>query len=380
MSNQLTTSTTPDNPVEPGRLLWVLLLWGGFLGVLTLAPGSLPALFRTIAGHFDNPKYIPMAEAIRSHNLNAYGATRYAWGFPFATALVATAFRITAAESVLAVSVVSSLAATWIAFRLWGMWVAAYFTVADFTWIQFSVFGGSEPLSIALLFASLMAARTKSWPLAAFFAALSATVRPVGVLLLPVLVPWAWLEQGLRTAVATAFAGSAVLALYILPLLASFHDPVIGYHGYQQAAWNGGYPITYPFVAIAANLMNGEYLGGSLNKLFKGGFILFHVFVLTGVACSTKIRQRALHIPVDLTFMIVYSAFIICYNDPHCAASIYARVLLPILPIQLWIYEPWLPKSRFLIVGLGLCSVFVALHAGALPGRPGNARWFGFLP
>ena len=201
------------------------------------------------------------------------------------------------------------------------------------------------------------------------------------MLLLPVIVLWAWLEQGLRAAVAAAFVGSAVLVLYVVPLMASFHDPFIGYHGYQQADWNGGFPITYPFVAVVANLENGDNLGGFLATLFKAGFILLHVLALTGAACSAKIRQRALQMPIDLTFLIVYSAFIICYNSPHWAAGIYARVLLPILPLLLWIYEPWLPKARSLIISLGLCSVFIALHSWAvLQGRPVNSRWYGFLP
>jgi hypothetical protein len=322
-----------------------------------------------------------MAEAIRSHNLNVYGPTKYAWGFPLATAVVTTISRITPAASVLVVSVVSSLVATWIVFRLWGMWVAVYFTVIDFTWIEYSVFGGSEPLSIVLLFASLLAARNKSWILAACLAALSATVRPEGVLLLPVIALWAWFDKGPGTATLASSAGLAVLALYILPLATSFHDALIGYHGYQREAWGGGLPITYPYAAIVANLANGQNLGGFLSKLLKIGFVLAHGLAVVGVAFSAQVRQRVLRMPVDLSFLIVYSAFIICYNSPTWAASIFARVLLPILPFLLWTYEPWLPKSRLLIVSLGCCSVFIALHSWAvLQARPVNAAWFGFLP
>jgi len=61
------------------QLLWALLLWGGLLVVPAIAPGSWSDLAQTVARHYDNPKYIPMAEASRSHNLNAYGPRPDFW-------------------------------------------------------------------------------------------------------------------------------------------------------------------------------------------------------------------------------------------------------------------------------------------------------------
>src|SRR5439155_555688 len=58
------------------------------------------------------------------------------------------------------------------------------FAVLNFDWMQRSYLGGSEPLFIALLFASFLAVRRERWILAACFASLATVTRPVGILAL----------------------------------------------------------------------------------------------------------------------------------------------------------------------------------------------------
>ena len=56
--------------------------------------------------------------------------------------------------AMLIISIVSSVAAGGIAYRLWGGWIAGFFAILSFDWLQRSYLGGSEPLFVALLFAA----------------------------------------------------------------------------------------------------------------------------------------------------------------------------------------------------------------------------------
>jgi hypothetical protein len=78
----------------------------------------------------------------------------------------------------------SSVVGTVLAFRLWGGWIAGFFAVLNFEWMQRSCLGGSEPLFVVLLFASFLAVRRERWILAALLASFSTTVRPLGFLAL----------------------------------------------------------------------------------------------------------------------------------------------------------------------------------------------------
>jgi hypothetical protein len=345
----------------------VMLLAAGLITICMIAAGSPSALTQTLLSHGDNESYVAMTAAVRALDLDAVGPTKFAWGLPLSAALIATALRISNVAAVATVSIVSALVATYLVFRLWGPWVAAYFTVADFRWIELSAFGGSEPLSLALLFGALLAARSSRWPMAAILAALSACVRPAGILLLPLIGIWALRERGLRIAIITVLCSGVILALYFLPLAIAFHDPLVGYHGYQQADWNGGAPITFPLGAVFANLRNGEFFSNLPAKLLEAAYVSLHVAALILIACSLKLRQRASRNSLELAFAVVYSAFILCYNSPHWAGSIYARMLLPVFPIFLWVFELSLPKSWPSIVALGLLSAVMAMHSAGLP-------------
>ena len=362
---------------DRAQLPGVMLLAFGLIAICMIAPGSPSALTQTLLSHGDNDSYVAMTAAVRALDLDAAGPTKFAWGLPFSAALIATALRISNVAAVATVSILSALVATYLVFRLWGPWVAAYFTVADFRWIELSAFGGSEPLSLALLFGALLAARSSRWPMAAILVALSACVRPAGVLLLPLIGIWALRESGLRTAIMTGIGSCAILALYFLPLAICFHDPLVGYHGYQQVDWDGGAPITCPLGAVLANLRNGEYFSNPPAELLEAGYIFLHVAALILVACSPRLRQRASSNSLELGFALVYSAFILCYNSPHWAASIYARMLLPIFPFFLWVFERSLPKTWPSIIAIGLVSAAMAMHSAGLfqlGGTPGTVE------
>src|ERR1019366_4932897 len=81
----------------------------------------------------------------------------------------------------LLISMGSSLIAIFVAYRLWGGWVAGFFAVASRDWMERSLLGGAEPLFLACIFGSFVAARKQRWLLASLLASVATIVRPMGI-------------------------------------------------------------------------------------------------------------------------------------------------------------------------------------------------------
>jgi hypothetical protein len=320
--------------------------------------------WKLAAGFGDNADYAAISHAVRTLDLNALTGAKHFWGLSYAAALVATTFHATDLHAVIYVSLCSSVLALLLVYQLWGPWVSLYFLVIDWNWIQSTAYGGALPLFAALVFAALLAAHRGKWPLSAILGALATTVQPLGIFVLAPILVVEWRRKGRLPVLSMAFAG-AILALYCIPFVVRFHNPIASYRGYQKQDWLGGWPITYPLAAIIENYRNGLNFGSLLTKYLKVGYVLAHLVALGSLAFCETIRRRALERPLELAFVILYSAFILLYNSPHWALVIHARLLVPILPFFLWAFYEWLPKRRWVVYPLGLLSLMLGC-AGAL--------------
>ncbi len=329
---------------------------------LTLVNGGL---WRTVATNGDNGKYTQMATAIEKGDLRLASPTKYPWGLPFAVAVVARALRIGNVQALFVISMFCSLAATGLAFTLWGPWVALYFNAVDYTWLQFSAYGSSDSLFVLLTLASLLAARSKRYVAALLLAALGALVRTIGILLLPVVAIWALYEQGFRrSALAVALAG-LVLGVYVCVMTVSLGDPLMTYHQYQKATWVRGLPVTWPLGAIVAGLRSGAYSSNAFVRLAKLPLVAAQVLVTLAIALIPAVRNRELRNGREADFALFYSIFLLIYNDPTAALSSHARYLLPVLPWLLWTVEPWLPKRWTVVGAIAAMSVLFAIVSEA---------------
>jgi len=77
------------------------------------------------------------------------------------------------------VATAASLCSVFLVARLFGTWVAAYFALTNFTWLQVSFLGGSEPLAVALVFGAFWLFARERWFLASLLASVAVTVRPL---------------------------------------------------------------------------------------------------------------------------------------------------------------------------------------------------------
>jgi hypothetical protein len=168
----------------------------------------------------DSPAYISVAAAIRHWSFHGLFIKHF-WGLPYAMAAVSSITGISEHWSLLLVCLLSSLISVTLAYSLWGGWVAGFFAVLNFEWMQRSCLGGSEPLFVALLFGSFLAVRKDRWILAALLASLSTTVRPLGFLALAgVGLTLLW-KREYRTLSVAVLVGAVIGAAYVLPSVAA---------------------------------------------------------------------------------------------------------------------------------------------------------------
>ena len=351
------------------------MIWA-ICALIFVAVASLFRPYAALVKDFgDTQAYMQIAQAIRSWNFSGLQVKHF-WGLPYAVAVLAKLTGISIAASLLIICAASSLAALILARRLWGSWIALFFSLLNFDWLQRSFLGGSEPLFVALIFASFVAIRKQSWKWAALLASLATITRPLGVLLLiaiaiQLLRRRDWLQLG-----AAVFIGVAIGALYILPLKLYLHDPLATVHSYGVMQANP-YPPLFgiPFRAIIVGTL--RYPAPLSNLALSFGWIFLVVAGTIAMLCTREFRDYARAHPTETIFTALYLVSLYCYNLPVWARSNFARFAIPILPFIFLALGRWVPKDRRVVWGLaivtpvlaaasavGVKNVIAALHGG----------------
>lgn len=306
----------------------------------------------------DNGAYLQAAGAIRGWNFQNV-TTKQFWGLSYVIATASSFPKISPRTALLAVCAASSLLTVLLAYELWGGWIAAYFAIINFDWMQRSFLGGAEPLFMALLLASFLYARKERWIWASFFAALASVVRPLAVFALVAIALVLLTRKEYRRLVTCTAVGFCVGMLYLLPFWLYFHDPLYQIHRYEHSDWKSGALLSFPFRAQFESTLHGHQ--PLTNVLLILGW---SVFVIVGFLAMTRksFRSYVDEHRSEFLFAFFYVAFLFTYNSDWARAD-FPRFAIPIVPFVLKALEPWLPKSRGLVyplclVGtiLGACS------------------------
>ena len=318
----------------------------------------------------DNGAYLLAAHSIHDWNFDNAPVKQF-WGMSYVIALASSLPFLSLRSALLLICGVCSLASVLFAYQLWGPWIAGYFAVVNFDWLQRSFLGGAEPLFVVLLFASLVCMRAQRWVLGSLLASFATVVRPVGVFaLLAIGLVLLFRREYRRFAICTG-VGAVIGILYLLPFWIYFHDPLYQFHRYQKYDWNSGLAIALPFQALASSFLhNQEPL---TNVALTLGWI---ILVLVGLlAASRKSFRPYVHEHIaEFVFVFFYSVFLFTYNSGWARAE-FPRFALPVVPFVLKALERWVPKSRIAlyatcVVGsvlaacsaVGIHNVFAALH------------------
>jgi hypothetical protein len=319
------------------------------------------AMFRnyiTAVDNFgDSSAYMTLASAIRHWNFDGIVVKQF-WGLPYAMAALSTITRLSDRTALLAISVVASFIATALALTLWDGWIAGFFAVLNFDWLQRSYLGGSEPLFVALLFGSFLSVRKERWLIAALLASLATIVRPLGIFALLGIGIALLIRRDWRTLLAAILIGTAVGGLYVLPLARHFGDPLANVTSYHNPQWEGGWLFGIPFYAIIKGTLTEP--APITNLVLSFGWIFLILVAIVRMAKDTEFRSYARNHLVETVFLIPYLWTLYAYNYPHWARGNFARFAIPILPFALLALYRWIPKDRRVLWGVAVLSSILA--------------------
>jgi hypothetical protein len=311
----------------------------------------------------DDIDYLTIADAIRHGDFHNIYIQQF-MGYPYAIAAVSLLFHIPAVVALWLIALLSSLASTWLAARLFGTVAAAYFALTNFAWLQVSFLGGAEPLSVALGLGALLAFRKNRFFLAALLASLSVIVRPLMIFVLAGIGIVLLYRRQFRSFFIALGTGLAFAAAYMLPLARSYGDPLLTVHSYTMRDYGGGgikgphgHLFGWPFHGIVAGTL--AYPAPWTNLLLSFFWI---GLVLAGVAMmfSRRFREYAKTHPNEAIFCILYLLAIFSYDYLLWARSNFIRFTIPVLPFVFFALLPLLPKDRRIFWALSILTPVLA--------------------
>jgi hypothetical protein len=350
----------------------VLMLWlmTCFIFVACIAP--LCDYFALVDNSGDCSAYMAVAAAIRHWNFHGLMVKQF-WGLPYAMAVLSLVTGMSDRTALMLICFGSSLISVGIAYRLWGGWIAGFFAILNFDWMQRSYLGGSEPLFVALLFASFLAIRKDRWWLASLLASLATVVRPLGIFaLIGIGLVLLW-RQDYRRLVPAVITGLAIGILYSLPLMKQFNDPLATTHSYVNPEWQGGWLFGIPFYAIIKGTLTEP--APWTNLVLSFGWIFIVLIAVIVMITSSEFREYARAHPVETLFLIPYILSLYTYNYPHWARGNFPRFSIPILPFVLVALCRWISKDRRLLWALGIVTSIAAAASGVgIANVPGLIR------
>lgn len=361
-----------DNYRQAGPSTWelvVLWLLSGIVFIIVLS--HFESYSAKVLAFADNTEYISAANAIRHWDFqNTH--TRQGWGLSYLIALLSTA-QLTYEASLLLISIGASLASVLLVSNLWGPWIAAFFAILNFPWIQASFLGSSEPLFVLLLFGSFWFSRREfnrnelntnqrsgeqSTLAASALAALATLTRAVGIFGLTALGLDLLIRKQYRKLALSIVIGALFGFLYLLPFWTTFHDPLYQFHRRALVRdWDSGGLVSWPFRSIVVSYL--YYRGPWTNVLLTGGWIGLSAAALFRMVFQL-FRDKAEEYRTEQIFTITYLSFLFCYNSLYWARWDFHRFVIPAIPLILLSFYRWLPKSRYVVYPLCVVSSILA--------------------
>lgn len=311
----------------------------------------------------DNGAYLDVATAIRHWDLHQAGIQHF-MGYPYAIAAVSLISHLPLIVSLWLVAVISSFVSTIFVARLFGTWVAAFFALTNFAWLQTSLLGGSEPLAVALGMGALWTFRRGNPLLAALLGSLATTVRPLMFFTL-VGIGIALLHQKRCAKFFGAFGiGLAICLLYVWPLAHYFGDPLLTVHSYTSRDYGAanltgphGRLFGWPFHAIIVGTM--LYPAPWTNLILSFSWIAL-VIAGTVAMFSRDLRGYWRANPAEGIFCGLYLLAVFCYDYLIWARGNFIRFSIPALPFVFFALLRWLPKDRRVLWSLAVVAPVLA--------------------
>ena len=336
----------------------ILLLLATIFAMHLVAVLRVGGFWERAAPWFDKAEYLEIAATIRQWHLPGGSTPKEFWGFPYAIVAASKLFFVPEHKAIVIVSALASVAVCILVQRLYGGWVAGAFIVINYQWIVLSVEGGSEPLFMCLLFGSFLAARSNRWNIAALLAALSTTVRPVGVFGLIAFAAVLAARKNYRQLTAITLIAVATGVFYVVPLWIIMGSPFANFVGYRRHWGPQGWALTFPFGALVPSYLTALH---GMRWTFFVFSAVWPIVALVGIVamCLPGNRQRLWLYPPESLFAFMYILFLFTYNDREISLA-FDRYLEPSLPLLLFAMHDWIPRDRRVLWGAGVISALLS--------------------
>jgi hypothetical protein len=164
-----------------------------------------------------------------------------------------------------------------------------------------------------------------------------------------------------KTMIVAAFVSALILGSYFVSLGIHTGDALKNIHGYASEDWSNGLPVGPPLGGLIANFRSRDNIASTPMLLVKLAYALAHLCALLWIAVNREARARFVASPYEALGAIAYSAFIICYNAPTWALSIYPRLLMPVSPLFISAFSPRLPRRFAYVIAAGGVSSLLAI-------------------
>jgi Gpi18-like mannosyltransferase len=356
MKPKALNSTNNNWKLEPTAfelVLLVIVIGSTFVfSVLMFRP-----FLTVVTNSGDNGAFIADAAAI--HHWDFHGvAIKAFWGLPYVMALVSVLTRISELASLLVVSWTSGLVVAFFAQRLWGGFVAGFFLILNFAWMQRMYLGGTESLFMALICVAFYAARRDRVYLATILASLATTVRPVGIFVLLGIGAALVLQRRFKECVFATLIGLAIGILYIVPIGIIYGNPFANVNSYQTYDWAGGRLLSWPFAALGQSILHSDVPW--TNSVLIIVWVLFIALGFVAILMAEPAKFIWRKYPWEMIFAVIYISFLFTYNSPVWARAEFPRFSIPAVPLVLVALHNWLPKDRRILWGIGIVCAFLA--------------------
>jgi hypothetical protein len=279
------------------------------------------------------------------------------WGMSYLSALLVTMTGLSDRVALIVISFSMYLVTLVLCFRLWGATITAWFTVADWWWLQSTVGGGSEPLFMALLLGAFLAVRQERWTVAALLASLSTVVRPVGIFALIAMGIVLLARKDLRRLATAILIALLVGALYVLPMISIYGSPLASVRSYQAQDWATDSPVTIPLLPIVKGALETASSIRVPLEILIGLWVLITLVGFIKMSVDKTFREYSRQHPTEAIFAFLYGLFIFSYDANFWAWEHFPRFALPLLPFILLVFLRRLPTDRRILSAVALVSI-----------------------
>jgi Dolichyl-phosphate-mannose-protein mannosyltransferase len=349
------------NP-EPSKSEAVLILLLTFLVQIVEISRTVGWRARALGtlDNLDNSSYISLAGFIRHWAPAATFTFQHFWGYPYFIAALTGVFGLHSVDASIVLSLISALIVCLLVHQLYGGLVAVALGMVSSTWILLSVVGACEPLFMALLFASFLAARREQWVVAATLGCLATTVRPLGALMPMALLIYLLWSRNWRSTLRVSAVTLGIATAYLIPIHILTGDAFIQLRLYSSDWQTHHFPLAHrgllsiPLLRLTQSFfyLHGFYHAWAATVL-KAFWIL--VAVVGAVLMWNPRRWHDLP-PVETIFACAYTGFLLCYNFDYIALYI-QRFIVPALPFILFAVRRWIPRDRRILWPIAALSV-----------------------